>query len=102
MSETVINVENLSKRYVLGKKAGSEGLRHAFQKVAAKPFRWLKKQSINAEDGLNGAHTNGAFAKKHKSENEFWALKNVSFENQTGRSTWRHWAQWMPSKKAHY
>jgi lipopolysaccharide transport system ATP-binding protein len=84
MSETVINVENLSKRYVLGKKAGSEGLRHALQNVAAKPFRWLKRRSINAEHGLNGVHTNGAFAKKHKSENEFWALKNVSFEIKQG------------------
>jgi lipopolysaccharide transport system ATP-binding protein len=84
MSETVINVENLSKRYVLGKMAGSEGLRHALQNVAAKPFRWLMKRPINAAHGINGAHTNGTFAKKHKSENEFWALKNVSFEIKQG------------------
>jgi lipopolysaccharide transport system ATP-binding protein len=79
MSETVISVENLSKKYVLGKNGASEGLRHAVQNFVTTPLRWLKQQSHNGEFGINGSE-----AYHKKSANDFWALKDVSFEIKQG------------------
>ncbi len=69
MSDHIIKVENLSKRYVLGQqRAKGDGLRHALEAAFRNPFKWLsnrKRQAAQAEE-------------------EFWALKNVSFEVKRG------------------
>ncbi len=65
MTEKSIKVENLSKKYIIGKHAQKgDGLRHVLQHAAAAPFRWA---------------SNG-FRKDPKTYEEFWALKNLNFE----------------------
>jgi lipopolysaccharide transport system ATP-binding protein len=69
MSDTVIRVENVGKKYVIGTNgAGSDGLRHAIHDLVTAPFKNGKQQS---------AHT------KQRSE-EFWALKEISFDVKQG------------------
>jgi lipopolysaccharide transport system ATP-binding protein len=69
MSETVIRVENLSKRYIIGHQAGKgDGLRHAIESAVRNPLQWLRDQ----KRALSNAHE------------EFWALKEVSFEIKQG------------------
>jgi lipopolysaccharide transport system ATP-binding protein len=78
MKQTVINVENLSKKYVLGKNGNSEGLRHVFHDFVTAPVRWLKKNPSQTD------RINGALDSKQKVASDFWALKNVSFEIKQG------------------
>jgi lipopolysaccharide transport system ATP-binding protein len=71
MSDTIIRVENLSKKYILGhqKEEGYVTLRDAISNSAKgllKPFQGSKSKVSN-----------------HASE-EFWALKDVSFEINQG------------------
>src|SRR5437867_7942050 len=68
MSETIISVENLSKRDVLGRQRSGDGLRHALEGAVRKRLGWLKRK--------NGE-------RRAKSE-EIWALKDVSFEVKQG------------------
>jgi len=81
MSDIVIHVENLSKKYILGKKGGSEGLRHAIHDFVITPLRWLKNHPIHAEPKTGGERTP---VKNQKPANDFWALKDVSFEIKQG------------------
>ncbi len=69
MSDAVISVENLSKRYVIGhKRSKDDGFRHVIEDALRAPLRWLK-------NGRNEA----------KQEKElFWALNDVSFEIKQG------------------
>lgn len=69
MSEPIITVENLSKRYLLGRQTTkSDGLRHVLEDLARAPLKWF-----NA----------GKRAERAKTE-EFWALKDLDFEIQQG------------------
>ena len=69
MSDTVIQVENLSKRYIIGHQRGKgDGLRHAIEAAVRNPLQWLR----NRQQAVSG-----------ESE-EFWALKEVSFEIKQG------------------
>ena len=69
MSDTVIQVENLSKRYVLGaKRDAQDGLRHRLEQLVRNPLGWLKLR----RDGPSAG------------QDEFWALKDVSFEIKQG------------------
>ncbi len=77
MSESVIQVDHLAKRYVLG---GSRG--------GGKGYRTLRESLVNSlraplarwrQRAKNGHATNGA-------EQEFWALKDVSFQVQPGEA----------------
>jgi lipopolysaccharide transport system ATP-binding protein len=81
MSDTVIKVENLSKQYVLGKKANAEGLRHAIHDLAYAPLRWLKSRN-----GAHSAHPerNGYPRVRENAPRDFWALKDVSFDIKQG------------------
>jgi lipopolysaccharide transport system ATP-binding protein len=74
MSDTVIQVENLSKKYLLGGKGHPEGLRHVVEQITTAPWRWLRRRSQPA------AHRNGVSNGVSKSLPEFWALNDVSFE----------------------
>ena len=71
MSDVIIQVENLSKRYTINHQTGggyrkfSDALIHA----AKAPFRWINLKSA---------------VPSPRSTEEFWALKNVSFEIKQG------------------
>jgi homopolymeric O-antigen transport system ATP-binding protein len=72
MSNSIIKVEGLSKRYNIShKRVREEGLRHVVERFAKNPIKWLKamKRQWNAE------------------KEEFWALKDVSFEIKQGAVT---------------
>jgi lipopolysaccharide transport system ATP-binding protein len=82
MSDNVIRVENLSKKYVLGKKGGSDGLRHMIHDFAMAPLRWLRKPATGSDrDGLETRHPE---INSPKPPDIFWALKDVSFEVKQG------------------
>ena len=69
MSEPIIRVENLSKRYLLGhQKTEQEGLRHVLEKMVSAPQQWLKERNERRKETVE----------------EFWALKDVSFEIRPG------------------
>lgn len=67
MSEAVIQVSNLGKRYQIGdRQNGYSTLRDALSSVAMNPLRWLNNRTRNDR------------------QQEFWALRKVSFEVQPG------------------
>jgi lipopolysaccharide transport system ATP-binding protein len=69
VSDPIITVDQLSKRYVIGHQRGKgDGLRHAIEQAARHPVAWLKDRSRKV---------------KGKKE-EFWALKNVTFQINRG------------------
>ena len=63
MSDFVIKVENLSKRYTIRHQNGrGDGLRHAIHDFATAPLRWLsaqsaksKAQSVSSNNGASAA-----------------------------------------------
>ncbi|MEK6302313.1 MAG: ABC transporter ATP-binding protein [Acidobacteriota bacterium] len=66
MSDTVIRVEGLGKKYIIGhQRNGSDGLRHVLQDKLTAPFRWLR---------------NPQSAIRNPQSEPFWALKDVSFD----------------------
>ena len=68
MSEMAIVVENLGKRYVIGKqKEGVDGLRHVLESVIRSPGAWLKSRR-----------------EAKRKEVDFWALRNVSLSIRQG------------------
>jgi lipopolysaccharide transport system ATP-binding protein len=76
MSDAVITVENLSKRYLLGHRSGGEA-----------PYRTLR--DVIAREGRNFARKAADFVRGRQivqgdEVEEFWALKNVSFEIKRG------------------
>jgi lipopolysaccharide transport system ATP-binding protein len=74
MSETIITVEKLSKRYTIQHRTNrNEGFRHVLEEKVTAPFRRLF--------GRNGSEGDSA---KRESSEEFWALKDVSFEIRRG------------------
>ena len=87
MSNTVIRVGNLSKRYVLNHQRSGDGLRHVMQEKLAAPFAWVKAKSHTLGtkkqeretkgDELGGKNTSPSSA-------DFWALRDVSFEVKRG------------------
>src|ERR1700722_7631578 len=82
MSETVILVENLSKKYVLGSSARSDGLRHVIHDFVTSPLRWLKKARASGGDKNLTAQKLGG--KGGGPGEDFWALNDVSFEVKKG------------------
>jgi len=103
MSDTVIRVENLSKRYTIQHQmGGGDGFRHAIHDFATAPLRWLRgwRGARGMEQGA-GSNGQGAWSKEQGAtgnggnasllplsalprEEEFWALKDVSFEVKQG------------------
>lgn len=68
MSDYAIEVENLSKRYILSHKTGEkEGLRHVIESAVRSPLGFIKD------------------LKKHRdSKEEFWASKDLNFKISPG------------------
>lgn len=65
MNDTIISVEHLSKRFSIGhKRIDGEGLRHVIEEALRNPFAAWKNSKAAKE--------------------EFWALKDVSFEVKAG------------------
>ncbi len=69
MSEPAISIENLSKRYLLGRNRGrQEGLRHAVEEIMRNPISWLREKT----------------QPRSSKPEEFWALREVSFNVMQG------------------
>jgi lipopolysaccharide transport system ATP-binding protein len=67
-SDLVISIENLGKRYAIGRQAASgDGLRHAIEKAMRAPLAWLRSR----------------WQRKSK-EVDFWALKDISIQIKRG------------------
>jgi lipopolysaccharide transport system ATP-binding protein len=69
MSSPAITVENLGKRYVIGRqRSRKDGLRHAVENAMRSPLAWLRS----------------AVKRRREQNKDFWALKEVSFHIQPG------------------
>lgn len=66
MNDIVIQVESLSKRYIIGHQSGDDGLRHKLESAVRAPWQWWKGR------------------KRARWSEEFWALRDVSFAVQRG------------------
>jgi lipopolysaccharide transport system ATP-binding protein len=87
MSETVISVEKVSKKYTLRHKNNGEAyttLRDVIARQVAAPFKAIVKK-IGGTNGSNGSHAQDSISPHSvNSVEDFWALKNVSFEVKQG------------------
>jgi UDP-glucose/GDP-mannose dehydrogenase family, UDP binding domain len=73
--DLAIPVEKLSKRSVLNhQRAGGDGLRHGLQEKLSATFRRFARRDASADPAANPQATS----------EEFWALKDVSFEVKRG------------------
>jgi lipopolysaccharide transport system ATP-binding protein len=69
MSDPVITIENLSKRYIIGHQhTRNEGLRHVIEDAMRSPLAWWRARQ----------------AQKNAQRADFWALKDVSFQIKQG------------------
>jgi len=87
MSDIVICVEEVGKRYTLSHKGKGERyttLRDVIARQAVAPFRAIGNK-IRIRNGLNGSHPNASICPPSNNFVEnFWALKDVSFEVKQG------------------
>jgi lipopolysaccharide transport system ATP-binding protein len=68
MSTPAINVEKLSKHYIIGhQRDASDALRHTVENAVRNPLRWLRDWKT-----------------RRGNREEFWALKDISFDVQQG------------------
>ena len=65
---SIISIENLSKRYILSHQDAEEGLRHVLERALRGPAQWLKRQKRAAT----------------VTRDEFWALRDVNLEISPG------------------
>src|SRR3984957_8974170 len=92
-SDFVISVENLSKKYTIRHFDGisQDGLRHTLQDAMTRPFRALgrklgKTARASFPNEEAGSHPDypDFHSKSKQSREEFWALKDISFEAKRG------------------
>jgi homopolymeric O-antigen transport system ATP-binding protein len=68
MSQPVISIENLGKRYIIGhRRADGDGMRHAIDGALRSPIGWLRSHR-----------------QRKLRSSDFWALKDLSFQIQQG------------------
>ena len=68
-SDTVITVEKLSKRYIIGHQAAKgDGMRHAMENAIRAPLDWMRS----------------GYGLKRTTREEFWALQDVNLEIKQG------------------
>jgi len=107
MSEAMISVENLGKKYILshqggGGRGGYRRFSESLEQWAKTPWRWFQQSMESRKGGakdlaihgkLNSGVGGGGDLAIHgklkrgvgqRSEEEFWALKDVSFEVKRG------------------
>jgi lipopolysaccharide transport system ATP-binding protein len=77
MSDTVITVENLSKKYLLGHRSGDRG-HNTLRDVITREARNFARKAIDVLQGREVVQGDEV--------EEFWALKNVSFEVKQGET----------------
>jgi lipopolysaccharide transport system ATP-binding protein len=85
MSETVISVERVGKRYTIDHKARRERyttLRDVVARRAIAPFKTIGRK-IGVLNGSNGSNGAASFLSRGSAE-DFWALKDVSFQVKQG------------------
>src|SRR6516165_7015796 len=77
MSDAVITVQNLSKRYLLGHRSGEQGMYgHTLREVIGREARNFLRTAVDVFRGRQVVQGDEI--------EEFWALKNVSFEVKPG------------------
>ena len=94
MSDVVIRVENLSKKYVIRHHRGpssGDGLRHAMSDAVTAPLRWLRRAGRLKDAGSGQKRIPTPHLPTSPSDNgsrpateEFYALRGVSFEVKRG------------------
>ena len=79
MSDTVIRVEGLGKKYIIGHQFnGSDGLRHVLQDKLTAPLRWARSKAQRAKSRpLSSGLTPDL---RPPTSEVFWALRDVSFD----------------------
>jgi lipopolysaccharide transport system ATP-binding protein len=86
-SDTIISVENVGKRYTLRHKGNREpyvALRDVIARQAMAPFKAIGEK-MRIRSPVNGSHLNGStYPPSNGSVENFWALRNVSFEVKQG------------------
>jgi len=94
MSDTIISVEGLGKKYVLSHQGGGE--RGGYSRFSEKLEGWIKKPfaALAGGSGVKGLRGRGSLdggspssishPPSAASKEEFWALKDVSFEVKRG------------------
>src|SRR5260370_6902669 len=85
MSETVIAIENVGKKYTLRHKKSGEAyttLRDVIARQAAAPFKAIGKK-FSRKNGSNGSQAQDSSYARTSVE-DFWALKDVSLEIKQG------------------
>ncbi len=87
MSDTMISVENVGKRYTLSHKRNGERyttLRDVITRQVDSAIQG-NRDKMRVRRGLNGSHSNGStYPSSNGSVEDFWALKDVSFEVKQG------------------
>ena len=84
-NDVAISVENLSKRYLIShQRATGDGLRHVLQEKLTAPFRNLLKSGKRKAESGNDSDVSSQLSASSSSTEEFWALKDVSFEIKRG------------------
>ena len=82
-SDSIISVENLSKRYIIGRQRDRrDGLRHRLEDAFRSPWRQLRQGKSNGNGKLlppNSDLLPPASAPRSNAKEEFWALRDVSF-----------------------
>jgi lipopolysaccharide transport system ATP-binding protein len=75
-SQAIITVENLSKKYLLGHKSGDRGNYAMLRDVVGREIRSFARKTVDVVRGRQVVQGNEV--------EEFWALKDVSFEVERG------------------